>query len=607
MCGIYGSTKIYNDEIVNSKLQRMEFRGPDNSDFKLLNDKVILGHNRLSIIDLNKRSNQPFKYFHITITFNGQIYNFKELKNDLIKKGYSFNTESDTEVICVSYLHYGSKCVEKLNGMFAFVIYDEKKNLLFGARDRFGQKPFYYTFENNQFEFCSQLSSLIIGNEFFINQKSINQFLVWDYIPEPNSIYSKIYKLEAGYKFTYDLDSKIFNKENYWDLDYSIENQENLSYEAAKEKLELYIRDSVGIRMISDVPLGVFLSGGIDSSLIAYIAQSISKEKIKTFSIKFNEKKFDESIYAEKVSNFINSDHLTIPCNYSEGIDLIDNFHYYFDEPFADASAIPSLLLSKYTRNQVTVALSGDAADECFLGYNRYDEINRWSCFFGIPKEFRAPFAFLTSFFNNDKLKIYSRLLNIDNKQDFYKKFVSTLNDTWLEDSSLGDNLNYNYIFQSRKNFLEKISDFDLKTYLNGDINTKIDRSSMAFSLEIRSPLMDYRIIEFSRKLPINFKYNKGVKKRILKDILYKYMPKEFFNRPKSGFTMPLEKWFRYELKEFVLDNLTKNNLQDIPNLNLKQVFRYIEQHMNGDYNRYKMIWKLLVLINWKKANNAKF
>ncbi|MDC1050742.1 asparagine synthase (glutamine-hydrolyzing) [Candidatus Marinimicrobia bacterium] len=607
MCGIYGSTKIYQDEIIKSKLQRIEFRGPDNSDFGLVNKKVILGHNRLSIIDINERSNQPFRYHHLTITFNGQIYNFKTIKDELISKGFSFTTESDTEVLCASYLHYGSKCVEKLNGMFAFVIYDEKRNILFGARDRLGQKPFYYTTKNNCFEFSSQLSSLVIGNDFSIDNQAVNQFLVWNYIPEPKSIYNGVKKLEAGHQFTYDLENKIFNKEKYWDLNYSTDNQENIDYETAKERMESYLRDSIKIRMISDVPLGIFLSGGIDSSLIAYLAQDMSESKIKTFSIKFNEQKFDESIYAERVASNIKSDHKTILCDYEEGLDLINNYHYYYDEPFADASAIPSLLLSKHTRKHVTVALSGDAGDESFLGYNRYDSIEKWSWFFGIPYPLRKLASFLFKIFPNDRSQIYSRLLDIKDKPSFYKRFVSTLNDTWLKDSNLGDNLNFQFIFESKKSFLEQMSDFDLKTYLNGDINTKVDRASMAFSLETRSPLIDYRIIEFSRSLPLDFKYKDKNKKRILKDILYKYMPKELFDRPKSGFTMPLEIWFRKDLKEFVLDNLTENSLKEVPNLNVGKTLQYIDDHMQGKHNRYDIIWKLLVLMNWKKENNATF
>ena len=509
-------------------------------------------------------------------------------------------------MICACYQFYGDRCVEKFNGMFAFVIYDEKNNILFGARDRFGQKPFYYTLNNGFFEFSSQLSPIVINSKYLVDIKSLNQFLVWNYIPEPKSIYKGIKKLEAGHKFTYDLEKNAFKKEKYWDLDYSIINDEYFDYEEAKEKLDLYLRDSVKIRMMSDVPIGIFLSGGIDSSLIAYLAQDISESKVNTFSIKFNEQKYDESVYAEKVAKLINSNHKTILCDPSEGLDLINNFHKYYDEPFADASAIPSMLLAKHTRKHVTVALSGDAGDESFLGYNRYDSMNKFSWIFDTPYSIRRFLSLFFKIINHDTSKLYYNFLRIKDKS-LYKKFVSTLNDSWLINSSLGDNINYQNVFKSNKKFLEQISDFDLKTYLNDDINTKVDRASMAFSLEARSPLIDYRIIEFSRSLPLNYKFNNYNKKRILKDVLFQYLPKELFNRPKSGFSMPFEVWFREDLREYVFDSLTKNNLKQVPNLNVKQVYKYIDQHMKGKHNRYDLIWKLLVLINWKKENNASF
>ena len=380
-----------------------------------------------------------------------------------------------------------------------------------------------------------------------------------------------------------------------------------LNFNEAKEKLDSYIRDSVKIRMMSDVPLGIFLSGGIDSSLIAYLAQQISESKVNTFSIKFDEKKFDESFYAEKVSRLINSNHTTIEANISEGLNLIDNYNKFYDEPFADASAIPSLLLAKHTKKYVTVALSGDAGDESFLGYNRYDFINKYSWVFDLPHSYRKFLSLFFKIIHNDRSNLYYRFLRIKDKPSFYKKFVSTLNDSWLIDSSLGDNINHENIFKSNKNFLDQISDFDIKTYLNGDINTKVDRSSMAFSLEARSPLMDHRIIEFSRSLPLKFKFNKYNKKRILKDVLFKYLPKDLFDRPKSGFTMPFEVWFRNDLKEYVLDNLNTKNLNEVPNINVNQVLKYIDEHMKNKHNRYDLIWKLLVLVNWKKENNVSF
>ena len=606
MCGIYGTTKIYSNDIIESKLARIKFRGPDNTNYYNFDNKVILGHNRLAIIDLNKRSNQPFNYRHLHITFNGQIYNYMALRDNLKKVGYKFTTQSDTEVICAAYLEYGKECVDKFNGMFSFVIYDQKQNILFGARDRFGQKPFYYTLINDCFEFSSQLASIVINNKFSINENSVNQYLIWNYVHEPESIYSEIYKLEAGNMFTYSLDNKIFKTEKYWDLEY-LNNKQVFNYESSLEQLESYIRDAVKIRLISDVPLGVFLSGGIDSSLIAYMAQDITDSPINTFSIKFNEKEFDESIYAEKVSSIIKSNHHTILCNFSEGIELINNIHYYYDEPFADASSIPSMLLAKHTKKHVTVALSGDAGDENFIGYNRYDVMKKWSWFYDTPYLLRIPLSKLINIFKYDKFKLYSSLLNIKNRETFYKRFTSTLNSNWLTSVSEGDILNYEEIFKSNKNFLEKISDFDIKTYLNGDINTKVDRATMAFSLESRSPLMDYRIVEFGRLLPTNFKYQNKNKKRILKDILYKYLPKDLFDRSKSGFSMPLESWFRNDLKEYVLDTLNYKTLNEIPNINTDKVLFYIDEHMTSKHNRYKMIWKLLLLINWQKENNASF
>ena len=606
MCGIYGSTKIYSENIIEKKMDQIKFRGPDYTSYKFYDNQVIFGHNRLSIIDLNPRSNQPFEYHHLSIVFNGQIYNYKELKNELIKDNFIFKTESDTEVLIALYLKYGKECTNKLNGMFAFVIYDKKNNIFFGARDRLGQKPFYYTLVNNSFEFSSQLSSIILDNKFSVNKESVRQYLICNYIHEPKTIYNNIYKLEAGHSFIYDLSSKSFVKEKYWDLDYSINNQV-FNYDYYKKELEKYIRDSVKMRMLSDVPLGVFLSGGIDSSLIAYMAQDLSTDKIKTFSIKFNEQKFDESIYAKKIASLIDSDHTTINCNESEGIDLIESMPMYYDEPFADSSAIPTMLLSKHTRKDVTVAISGDGGDEFFLGYNRYDFMNKYQMIYNLPFSLRKTLAFFLNRMPINKVSLFGNVLKLKNKSDFYKKFMGLLNDSWMSDKSNVNWINYDEIFNSDKNYIEQISDFDIKTYLNGDINTKVDRGSMAFSLETRSPLMDYRIVELSRKIPTQLKYKKQNKKIILKDILYKYLPKENFQRPKSGFKIPFEYWFRNDLKEFVLDTLSENNLKDIPYIDVSKTLDYIEEHMSSRHNRYDVLWKLIVLINWKKMYNESF
>lgn len=596
MCGIYGSTRNYPKEIIRKKLEFISFRGPDYSDIKEYRN-VIFGHNRLSIIDLDSRSHQPFEYEYLSITYNGEIYNYLELKNDLLGRGLSFRTNSDTEVICAAYLTFGSECVKYLNGMFAFVIYDRKSNILFGARDRVGQKPFYYSIKNGHFEFASQPSCIAFNNSLSINENAISQVLLWKYIPEPNSIYNEIKKLNAGYYFEYNLTTKKFNKSQYWEVPDNY-NSFKGDYSDAQIKLKRILSNAVEKRMISDVPLGIFLSGGIDSSIIAALAQSTSTKPIKTFSIKFAEHGFDESPYAEQLANKIGSDHLTIECNLSEGIELIKNYQVSYDEPFSDSSAIPTMLLSKHTKNYVTVALSGDGGDENFLGYHTYPHLEKISNFFTIPFPLRRMISLMYPFIKKRRWKQAIKAIQFKDASSYHYYHMRKIDSSLLINESLADSLTYKYIYERNKPLLEKASDFDFKTFVSGDANTKVDRGSMAFSLEVRSPFYDHEIIEFSRSLPIKFKYTGGNKKRILKDLLKPYINNsDFLNRKKAGFTMPFALWFQKELKDFVMDELTEKNLNNIPNLNVKEAKRIIKEHIvDKSYNHYPKIWNLIVV-----------
>ncbi|MBU2938619.1 asparagine synthase (glutamine-hydrolyzing) [Lacinutrix sp. C3R15] len=611
MCGIYGSTIKYTPQQVKEKLARTAFRGPDATHFTFIgkNESIILGHNRLSIIDLDPRSNQPFIYKHIHIVFNGEIYNFLEIKKQLQNLGYAFKTTSDTEVICAAYLEYGEAFINQLNGMFAFVIYDEKKQLLFGARDRMGQKPFYYYIGEKGFEFASQISSIQLHNtNLSISSKAISQYLTWGNIPDPLSIFNEIKKLEAGYSFTLDLTSNTFSKSQYWDISKNNKNLFTGSYKEAKQELSYLIKDASSIRLFADVPVGVFLSGGIDSSAIAALASKSTNSKIKTFSVKFDEKGFDESKYAKQVADHLQTEHHVINCNYSEGLDLIENFSHYYDEPFADASAIPSMLLAKHTRKHVTVALSGDGGDESFIGYTRYKWMKQVQAFYAIPSGLRKFSSSLIKRLPYYKLKMIAQGLEQNSLNDLYLAISSGIDNSWLQNTNDYTNVSeVKYLKETDKNLVERISDFDLKTYLNWDINTKVDRATMAYSLEARAPLLDYRIVEFARSLPTEFKYQRNNQKRILKDVLYEHVPKEIFNRPKAGFTMPFANWFRADLKDFVLDTLTEDTLKQIPNINVKEVQLRINQHMQGTWNRYPLIWKLLVLKQWLDKNGNTF
>ncbi|WP_411895052.1 asparagine synthase (glutamine-hydrolyzing) [Winogradskyella sp. A2] len=610
MCGIYGSTIKYRDSEINAKLKRTSFRGPDKLGIKRFewdNNTIIFGHNRLAIIDLDSRSNQPFSYFNsVEIVFNGEIYNFQEIKNNLSKKGYNFITTSDTEVICAAYLEYGENCVNHLNGMFAFVIYDKDKQILFGARDRLGQKPFYYYHNGRNFEFASQISSIQLHNDnLSISEYAIRSYLTWETIPDPISIFNEVKKLLPGHSFSFNLINGTLETKEYWNIDYHNSDQFKGCYTDAKSELKNLLSDAVKIRLFADVPVGVFLSGGIDSSLVASMASN-TNNKIRTFSVKFNEKGFDESIYANKVAKHLGTDHNIIECDYNEGLDLIDNFCYYYDEPFADSSAIPSMLLAKHTKKQVTVAVSGDAGDESFLGYHRYRWIDQGRKFMMIPYPMRKILSKLVGLSPYYKLKIISKYMAFESINDIY--LDSKVDKSYYRKSDVLDPVEVDelkYLYHNNKNLLERASDFDLKTYLNWDINTKVDRATMAYSLEARSPLMDYRVVEFARSLPTSFKYKGSNQKRILKDILYDYVPSEYFNRPKAGFTIPFKKWFRDELKDYVLSELDDNGLSQIPSINPEQVKAKIKQHMDGTWNHYPLIWKLLVLKQWLNKNKG--
>ncbi len=598
MCGIYGSTVYYSDEVVREKLDRVNFRGPDHSGFERMG-QVILGHNRLAIVDLDHRSDQPFSYRHVKVVFNGEIYNYKSIRTHLKTLGHTFDTDSDTEVLAAAYIHYGELCVEHFNGMFAFVIYDAALNRFFGARDRLGKKPFYYALNYAGFEFASQPAQISIGRHVSLDEQAINEYFIWGYVPEPRSAWNEIEKLPAGHSFTYNLTTGSFKTEKYWDLDTDVQNGYAGTYTEAKTELEELLLDAVNIRMHADVKLGVFLSGGIDSSLIASLAAKNFKQ-LKTFCIRFEEKDYDESDFASKIAGHLKTDHHTITCRAEEGIPLIENFATYYDEPFADSSAIPTLLLSKSTKKYVTVALSGDGGDESFLGYARYKWLNTANKLFKCPVELRRLFSLMLQMSPNYRHKLMAMGMRSDKIESLYALMLGGLEYSWLKQPGLGLNVPFMDTFSSAsRSFLQKMSAFDIKTYLNGDINTKVDRASMAFSLETRAPLMDYRVVSFAQNLPDSYKFHNGVQKRILKDVLYKQVPAHFFNRPKSGFTIPLRHWFRYELKDYVLDQLSLNNLKNIPGVDAPKALLMINEHMQGKWNRFTQIWKLLVLIQW--------
>ncbi len=513
MCGIYGTTLRYSDEIVKRKMDAMRFRGPDYQGILRLErpdgGHLTLGHNRLAIMDLDARSNQPFVYNdNITVVFNGEIYNFEELKRQYCGD-VEFRTTSDTEVLCAMYERFGIDCITKLNGMFAFVIYDRAKNILVGGRDRLGKKPFYYMHTDSGFEFASQPSCIQIGNDLHIDPHVRAHMIQNGYIPDPYCIWQEASKLRAGQCFTYHLADNRLEISQYWDLfTNSCGFQAPKSYDEAKEQVRSLLEDAVRIRLNADVPVGMFLSGGIDSSLTsAFIARM--NHQITAYTMGFNDSKYDESAHATDVARNLG---IPIKVNKCEGEDMLKvfkDYYIYYDEPFADFSLIPTSLLAQKTRQDVTVAVGGDGGDELFYGYGKYTNTQIVSRVFSL-----CPY-----FVRHAAVKVVGAMVDVKQLDDLdyhsaKERYYAAGNYGPLRKARRFDNrklaaslpdLKY---LDDRRGWLQ-YSDYDMKMYMNSCINTKTDRASMRSSLELRSPIMDYRLAEYSRLLPYDYMYNK--------------------------------------------------------------------------------------------------
>ena len=598
MCGIYGSTKIFKDSIIKDKLEVANFRGPDFSDYKIINSKILFGHNRLSIVDLEKRSNQPFTYDNLVIVFNGEIYNFLELRGKLIKLNYEFKTDSDTEVVCAMYKEYAEKCLNQLTGMFSFVIYDKKQNLLFGARDRLGQKPFFYRFENNEFEFGSNLNQLEIGNDLKLNREACIDYFYFGYFIDPQTPYENVYKLEPGNFFHYDIEKKDLTINKYWSVSEFSPHQNNSSYTEVKHNVKTLLTSAVDLRLKADVPVGLFLSGGVDSSLISSIAKSV-KNDINTYSIKFNEKKYDESEESKKIANYLGTNHHTFSCDLNKGKELIEGMFEFYDEPFADISSIPSMLLSSEVKKHVTVALTGDGADELFLGYDRYRWMNDVSNLYKVPYPLRKSFAKALKLIPNYKLKMIAQGISYKNIDDLYLRMMSTFKNSYIKEN-LSSKISDKFYFPFKElNVIEACSLIDVDLYLNADINTKVDRASMAYSLEARSPFMDHRVVEYSRTIPTEMKFKNRTSKFILKDLLSDYIPRDLFERPKKGFGVPLESWLKKDLKPLVFDCLNSFKKMNLDFINYEIFDNLVNEFYSNKANHSVEIWKMMSFVLW--------
>ena len=583
MCGIAGiiqNNKKSDKKTVNDMLTVLRERGPDDSGV-FYNDNCALGQTRLSIIDLDT-GHQPMtdKESDVSITFNGEIYNYRELRENLKKKGYVFSTKSDTEVILKTYIEYGADCPKYLDGMFAFAIWDDKKKKLFMARDRFGKKPLYYTLYNDQFIFASEIKALFkIGIKGVIDYSAIDNYLSLMYIPPWKSVYSNIHVLPPAH--TLLLTSGNIKIEKYW----SLPNKPiDINYQDAKKKINELINKAVKKRLVADVEIGALLSGGVDSTMVTEKAQKDLTRPIKTFSVSYKGNAADESKYAKQASEMIGTDHYTLETP-SFSIEELTRVIKYMDEPHADSSNFPQHLVSSLASSKVKVALSGDGADELFMGYGWY-----WK-YWNMRKIVQ-----LKNFLFSNPFKEYLKNISVFTKNERKKLWK---NKDFINEDFIPEEI------KKEKRQLKKINLFDLLIYLPSQLLTKIDRTSMMHSLEIRSPFLDTELAEFVYNIPTKYKMDKRGGKIILKDILADSVPKEFVYRPKQGFGAPVVEWLKTDNIKKLIYEMFSDTASIYYFLKKEEVIKLIDRFYSyNDYGVHHKIWALLCLEIWLKINN---
>jgi asparagine synthase (glutamine-hydrolysing) len=648
MCGISGfitrkPSSVLDLDCLKTMVSKLSHRGPNNKGhWQNNNNTQFIGHTRLSIIDLSENGNQPMlsSSERYVISYNGEIYNHLDIRKELdnIKK-ISWRSTSDTETILESIENFGiTRTIEKIHGMFSICIIDRKKNLLHLARDKFGEKPLYYGFSKDNFLFASELKAIVSFPSFekMIDKKSLNYFFNFSYIPEPNSIYKNISKLSPGTILTFDLNiHKIINNEKFNTF---CKNEDfQITEENAVEQFDSTINLAVKNSMISDVEVGSFLSGGVDSSLITSIMQNQSSKNIKTFSIVFEDLKYDEKYYSRNISKHLGTDHNELLINSKDMIDISKKIPEIYDEPFADSSQIPTVLISQFAAKKVKVILSGDGADEFYGGYNRYIAFSKMNkilkyCPYNIRYALGKiisliPLNLLTYmeiilgklFLQNrsvtqldDKIKkLGSILMNSKSIADMYFSIISL-------SESIPDLLNHkdahnevdeikekiNSYFYENKDFVENVMVADQNMYLTGDILHKVDRASMHYSLETRIPFLNPNIINFSNKLNMNMKIKGNTGKFLLREVLKKYIPDKYINRPKMGFSIPLNEWLKGPLKEWSMDKLNLEKIKQENYLNDKQVKYYLENHFSDKKDFSRELWNIIVFQSWLSKYN---
>jgi asparagine synthase (glutamine-hydrolysing) len=619
MCGIAGFVD-FNKNLEEKDLRKMtkaiSHRGPDGDGHLMWNTpnaNVGFGHRRLAIIDLSDAGRQPKRIDGYTLTFNGEIYNYKEIKDELKLLGHSFTSASDTEVLLRAFDQWGIDAVKKCIGMFAFALHDEREGKVFLFRDRVGVKPLYIYHENDCILFASELKSFHQVSKFkkVINTKAVSLFMQYGYIPAPYSIFQSCEKLLPGHYQEIDLNEKTTITKSYWQID---DSNTVKSGKANEEELNSLLVSSFEYRTVSDVPIGIFLSGGIDSSILAGILQSNSSSKLNTYTIGFEDSKYDESGYAKDVAKYLGTKHHEHICTLDDAKKVIPSLPKIFDEPFGDSSAIPTLLVSQVASADVKVVLSSDGGDELFAGYTRYkralsilDKIDNIPKFTHNILGSIIPSILSRDVFSNINSNSINKYLKLGNAlksatpagvlDQIVQYLPCQLNDKILTE---GNNHSvYFNAFSDKSNELNDLLKADFKYYLPDDILVKVDRATMHHSLEGRDPFLDHRLVEYAFNLPFEFKYKQNELKYLLKQEAYKYVPKELLDRPKMGFGIPVYKWLKNDLKDLVHSFVNRDKLDAHGLFQTTNVLKYRDQYLNGKSENGGWLWLLLMFQMW--------
>jgi len=610
----------------------MAHRGPDGEGYALYETdtaSIGLGHRRLSIIDLSEGGKQPKTFNSLHLTFNGEIYNYAEIKKELEIIGHQFDSHSDSEVILHAYAEWGPACLQKFIGMFAFAIFDETDKKLFACRDRAGVKPFFYYFKDGLFLFASELKAIINHPAFVkeINTDAVAAFLQYGYVPTPHCIFNNAHKLKPGHYLIFDLQQKSPEATQYWNV-YDAYNKPllDISLPEAIVETEKILTSAFQYRMVSDVPVGVFLSGGYDSTCVTAILQKSNTEKIKTFTIGVPDAGLNEAPFAKEIAKHLGTDHTEYYCTQKEALEIVPELPFYYDEPFADSSAIPTTLVSRIAREKVTVALSADAGDEIFAGYNRYDYMVRYGkSIKRVPGFIRKTAAAMMDFVPADKIPVLNKKYLFHSR---YEKVKSLLREPGSKNilmsltqqmpeadaaklfkaktGRLNSFFDHHELNKESYSVLSYMMAVDYQTYLLDDILQKVDRAGMSVSLEGREPFLDHRVIEWAAQLPMAYKYNNGNKKFILKEIVHQYVPHAMMDRPKMGFGIPIASWLQNDLKPFV-DRYFDEGFINRQNIFKNDVIQEIKKSFyDSKIERAEKIWYILMFQMWydKWMNN---